>query len=719
MNKKLSRLLEPGIGVYFLVLLLFVGAAVWCKQYYVAAAEGLVVVLLFVHNRMASGRRKKALMSYIQSTTDSLGTAFKTGSPFPMAVIKMNDSEIVWGNPSFYRVSGLKDSFLNQKMQDVVPRFSTRWLTEGRTECPQDVELQGRRYRVYGNLIRSEDEHASLLLATLYLADMTEMFNVRDEYVRTRPIVTVILVDNYDELTNNLPDSAISSLDAKINDRISSWCKDLGGLLRKVERNRYLLIFEAKDLPRLQEGKFSILDDIRAITNPSGVAATLSIGIGKDGASFQENYNFANLSIEMALSRGGDQAVIKDKYNFNFFGGRTKETERRTKVKARVIASSLTELISQSSQVFLMGHRMADLDALGAAMGLVCICRKRGRPVRIVLDLENNAAKSLLLALQEHPEYDNLFLSGEDALLAADGRSLLIVVDTNRPDQVESRALLESVNRVAVIDHHRRAADYIEQVVLNLHEPFASSASELVTEILQYAVEPKEIRTMEAQALLESVNRVAVIDHHRRAADYIEQVVLNLHEPFASSASELVTEILQYAVEPKEIRTMEAQALLAGIVLDTKNFSVRTGSRTFEAAAFLRRAGADTVDVKKLFQNDLDDTIARYQIVQAARLYRNEIAIAALEYATTRTLAAQAADELLNIKGILTSFVLYPDGERVVISARSIGEANVQVILEPLGGGGNAATAGAQIPDKSVREVLTELVASIDKFYEG
>ena len=658
-NKKLSRLLEPGMGLYFLVLLLFVGVAVWVKQYYVAGAELLVILLLFVHNRVASGRRKKALLHYIQSTTDSLGTAFKTGSPFPMAVIKMSDSEIIWGNASFYQISGLRDSFLHQKMEDVVPRFSTRWLTEGRTECPQDIELQGRRYRVYGNLIRSEDEHASLLLATLYLADMTEMFNVRDEYIRTRPIVTVILVDNYDELTNNLPDSAISSLDARINDRISSWCENLGGLLRKFERNRYLLIFESKDLPRLQEGKFSILDDIRAITNPSGVAATLSIGIGKDGSSFQENYAFANLSIEMALSRGGDQAVIKDRYNFNFFGGRTKETERRTKVKARVIASSLNELITQSSQVFIMGHRMADLDALGAAMGLVCICRKRARPVHIVLDQEKNAAKALLTVLQDYPEYDNLFVSGEDALLAADSKTLLIVVDTNRPDQVESLALLESVNRVAVIDHHRRAADYIEQVVLNLHEPFASSASELVTEILQYAV------------------------------------------------------------EPKEIRIMEAQALLAGLVLDTKNFSVRTGSRTFEAAAFLRRAGADTVDVKKLFQNDLDDTIARYQIVQAARLYRNEIAIAALEYQATRTLVAQAADELLNIKGILTSFVLYQDGDRVVISARSIGEANVQVILEPLGGGGNAATAGAQVPGKSVREVLAELVASIDKFYEG
>ena len=533
MNKKLSRLLEPGMGLYFAALLLFAGVSLALRQYTVAAAELALTVGLFVYNRIASGRRKKSLMNYIQSTTDSLGTAFKSGSPFPMAVIKMSDSEIVWANESFYRVSGLRDSFLHQKLEDVMPRFSTRWLTEGRSECPQDVEIQGRRYRVYGNLIRSDDEHASLLLATLYLTDMTEMFQVRDEFVRTRPIVTVILVDNYDELTNNLPDSAISSLDARINDRISDWCKDLGGLLRKYERNRYLLVFEAKDLPRLQEGKFSLLDEIRTITNPSGVAATLSIGIGKDGSSFQENFSFASLSIEMALSRGGDQVVIKDRYNFSFFGGRTKETERRTKVKARVIASSLTELINQSSMIFVMGHRMADLDALGAAMGLVTICRKRGKTVKVVLDQEVNAAQSLLERLRDDPEYDGLFLSGEDALLAADSRSLLIVVDTNRPDQVESKALLESINRVAVIDHHRRAADYIDQVVLSLHETFASSASELVSEILQYAV------------------------------------------------------------EPKDIRPMEAQALLAGIVLDTKNFSVRTGSRTFEAAAFLRHGGRE------------------------------------------------------------------------------------------------------------------------------
>ena len=657
MNKKVSRLLEPGMWLYFVILFSFAGISIALKQYYVAGLELAVTVLLLVYNRVASGKRKKALMTYVQSTTDSLGTAFKTGSPFPMAVIKMSDSEIVWANPSFYKVSGLRDSFLHQKMEDVVPNFSTRWLSEGHNECPQDVVIDGRRYKVFGNLIRSEDEHASLLLANLYLVDMTEMFHVRDEYIRSRPIVAVILVDNYDELTNNLPDSAISSLDAKINDRIGAWCGDCRGLLRKYERNRYLFLFEAKDLPRLQEGKFSILDEIRTITNPSGVAATLSIGFGKDGANFEENFTFASLSIEMALSRGGDQVVIKDRYNFNFFGGRTKEMERRTKVKARVIANSLTELINQSSHVFIMGHKMADLDALGAAMGLVTICRKQNKPVHVVLDVKNNAVGPLLELLAEQPEYDGLFLPGEEALLQADNKSLLMVVDTNRPDQVENRALLESISRVAVIDHHRRAADYIEQVVLNLHEPFASSASELVCEILQYAV------------------------------------------------------------EPKDIRPMEARALLAGIVLDTKNFSVRTGSRTFEAAAFLRRAGADTVDVKKLFQNDLDSTVSRYQIVQAARLYRNEIAIAALDYTVTRPLAAQAADELLNIRGITASFVLFPDGNRTIISARSIGEANVQVILEALGGGGNAATAGAQIEDKAVRDVLTELVASIDKFY--
>ena len=639
-------------------MLLFPLAAVLLKQYLLAAGSLLVILIVFLLTRLFQIRRRRALMDYVQSATDAAGISVHAGSPFPMAVIKLPEGEIVWGNAGFYEISGLSDSVRCQTVEAVIPGFTTTWLREGRTELPGDQLIGARRYRIYGNYVRGEDPETTVRLATIFFADMTEMFNVRDEFLRTRPIVSIILVDNYDEMTNHLPDAAVSKLDAQLNEIIGSWTKGLSAICRKIERNRYLLIFESRDLQTLQEGKFSILESIRTVTNPSGVAATISLGIGKDGASFEENYNFATLSIEMALSRGGDQAVIKDRFNFTFYGGHTREAERNTRVKARVVAGSLSELISQSSEVYVMGHRMADLDALGAAVGISCLCRKHGKTARIVLDMQNNAAESLISLLKASESFTGSFVSGQDALVEADNRSLLIVVDTNRPEQVESKELLDSIARVAVIDHHRRAADYIEQYVLNLHEPFASSASELVSEILQYAV------------------------------------------------------------NPKDVSPLEAQALLAGIVLDTKNFSVRTGSRTFESAAFLRRAGADPVEVKKLFQNDLDSTLTRYKAIQAARLYKNEIAIAALDFTVSRTIAAQAADELLNIAGILTSFVLYPAGDQVIISARSIGTGNVQMILEPLGGGGNAATAGAQIRGKSVREVLTQLVDSIDRFYE-
>ena len=657
MKKPVGRLLYPNTGWYFAAMLLFTAAAAAVGQYILAGGALFVTLIMFIISRARLSRRKRQLMSYVQTATDSVGISVHAGSAFPMAVIRLPENEIIWGNPSFFTITGLSDTACYQTLDAVIPGFSTSWLREGRSELPGDQIIGGRRYRIYGNYVKSEDDATTVQLATIYFADMTEMFNVRDEFLRTRPIVSIILIDNYDELTANLSDSAISTLDAQLNDVVANWTAGLEALCRKIERNRYLLIFESKDLARLQDGRFSILEDVRHVTTSGGMSATISLGIGKDGASFEEDYNFATLSIEMALSRGGDQAVIKDRYNFSFYGGRTKEAERHTKVKSRVVAGSLSELIAQSSEVFIMGHRMADLDAVGAAVGLVSLCRKKGKRARIVLDLKNNAAGALIRELRALPEYAGVFISGDDALVEADNRSLLIVVDTNRPDQVESKALLEAVPRVAVIDHHRRAADYI--------------------------------------------------DH----------AVLSLHEPFSSSAAELVTELLQYAVEPRDIRPLEAQALLAGIVLDTKNFNVRTGSRTFEAAAFLRRTGADTVDVKKLFQSDLDSTIARYQIVQAAKLYRDEIAIAAVEHTTTRTIASQAADELLSISGILTSFVLYPDGNQVVICARSIGTCNVQVVLEPLGGGGNAASAGAQIKNAQLPDVLEKLVASIDKFY--
>ena len=380
--------------------------------------------------------------------------------------------------------------------------------------------------------------------------------------------------------------------------------------------------------------------------------------MGVDGADFEEGYSFAALGIEMALSRGGDQAVIKDRFNFDFYGGRSKETEYRSKVRSRVTANSIMELIAQSDHVFIMGHRNADLDSLGAAVGINCLCRKKGKKASIVIDVNNNACSRLLDELRNVPEYRDVFISGQDALLDCDNKSILIVVDTNRPDQVEF------------------------------------------------------------QPLLEAISKVCVVDHHRRAADYINPVVVNLHETYASSASELVTELVSYAVESRDVLPIEAKSLMAGICLDTKFFNVRTGERTFEAAAVLRRMGADTTEVKLLLQNDFHDTLEKYQIIKEAKLYRDDLAIAALEQTTNRILAAQAADELLNISGITASFVLYPDGDVTIISARSIGTANVQMILEPLGGGGNAATAGAQMQGVSVKDALDKLIASIDAFYE-
>ena len=659
MNKKLSRLIQPGMALYFIILVLFAAAA-WFWQWDLKLLAGIelgVTVIVYSYFKISTASRRRSISSYIQAATDTLETAARGDMPFPIALVKLNDGEIVWNNDSFAEMTGIKDTLLARRITDIFPAMSSDWLIAGKQEAPQDVRLGSRRYRVMGNVVQQADKRSGTLLGTLYFVDMTDLLHVKDEYLRSRPIVSIILIDNYDDITNNLPDSAISGIDASIYNCVRSWADSVGGLLRKIERNRYLFLMEAKDLSKVVEEKFALLDSVRSVTNPAGIAATISMGIGKDGESFAEDYNFAALSIEMALSRGGDQAVIKDRYNFTFYGGHNKQTERRTKVKSRVMASSLGELVMQSGQIYIMGHKNADLDAMGAAAGVACFCRKKGKQAKIIFNSEVNAAGNLIELLKQEPAYENLFISGQDALVEADPKSLLIVVDTNRPNQVECLELLESIQRVCVIDHHRRAADYIEQVVLNFHEPSASSASELVTELLQYSV------------------------------------------------------------ETRDILPVEAKALLAGIVLDTKNFAVRTGARTFEAAAYLRSIGADPVEVKKLFKNDLASTLSRYKIVQAAKQYRKDIAVAPIDYTVSRTIAAQAADELLNISGIETSFVLYPQGDQVIISARSIGDANVQMILEPLGGGGNAATAGAQISDKTVREVLDDLVNSIDRYY--
>ena len=657
MNRKLGRMLRPGMGMYFVVMALFCAAALLTQQFWLAAAESAVTLLVFMLYVLNRRNRDREIQKQLEEYTNTLESTSQGESPLPAVLVRLGDGGIIWANHRFSELTGYADTMMEQNLDEVMPGFSTDWLASGKTECPRDVTLGNSRYRVYGTTRRAEDVRGTML-GVLYFSDLTELYQIRDEYIRSRPVVSIILIDNYEELTKNLTESAISTMNAKLNETITQWTEGYKGLLRKLERNRFLFIFEKRDLHDAIENKFSLLEDIHEIASPTGLPASISIGMGVDAETFEEGYNFAALSIEMALSRGGDQAVVKDRFNFTFYGGRNKEADYRSKVRSRVTANSLMELIGQSEHVFIMGHKNADLDAVGAAVGICCLCRKKGRKANVVIDLEKNASQKLLEEIRMQPEYKDTFISGQDALLMADNRSILIVVDTNRPDQVEYKPLLEAITRICVVDHHRRAADYITPVVVNLHEPYASSTAELVTEILLYAV------------------------------------------------------------EQKDVLPIEAKSLLAGICLDTKFFNVRTGERTFEAAAALRRMGADTTEVKKLLQNDFQDTMAKYQIIKSSRLYKDEIAIAALNTPTTRVLAAQAADELLNISGITASFVMYPDNDQIIISARSIGKANVQMILEPLGGGGNTATAGAQMKNIDVKDALDQLVASIDKYYE-
>ena len=659
MNRKLARLLQPSFQLYFVCLVLFALISAFFSIP-LAVVELAAILALAVYSRQHTNRCRREIARYLENVTGTVDTATKdtmANSPLPMIIFRPESDDIIWTNDRFLQLTGEREHLFDAKLSALIPGFDSRWLMEGKTECPTEVEYGSRRFLVFGHLVRTGGRSGGFL-ATTYWVDVTEFSLIRDQYQATRPVAAVLLLDNYDELMKNLTENQRSALVSEIDARLDEWVAESGGMLRRYQRERYLFVFDEQYLAKFIENKFDILDAIHQVVNPSGINATLSIGVGKDGETYRELFQFANLSIDMALSRGGDQAVIRNKFTFEFYGGRSKETEKRTKVKSRVMANALSALVSDSSQVFIMGHRSPDNDCIGAAAGVCALCRKNGVPVHIIKEAAPPPAQELIDRLSPLPEYQDCFLTAQEALLIADSRSLAVVVDTNRPDQVQ------------------------------------------------------------AAELLESCNRVAVIDHHRRAATYIEGAALNYHEPYASSASEMVTELLQYIVEPNQILRSEAEALLAGIVLDTKNFTMRTGGRTFEAAAFLRRSGADTAEVKKLYQNDLADTVAKYALIQNAQLYRDHIALAVSRQPVGRIIAAQAADELLNIMGIDTSFVIAPEGDKVNLSARSMGDTNVQVILEKLGGGGNAAAAGGQVSGKSVDEVAQELKEAIDQYFE-
>lgn len=659
MNKNLQRLTEPGGRLYLIFLVLFAAAALFFKMYELAVAEGVIILILMIYSFFSRRRRAKQLESYIESVTYDTENAKNNtlmNFPLPIAAFRLDDSRIIWGNEMFFAMSGSNGTRLDARVSDLVPEFNGKWLLEGKTQYPSLLTVNGRKYQIHGNIIRSEDGDDSAFMGITYWVDMTEYDDIRMEYENSRPVACVLVIDNMDELVKNQPDRIKNDIRDAIEDKLNKWCEDNRAIIRRYERDRYLILFENRCLEQLKAEKFSIIQEVHQVESPTGIDASISLGLGVDAPSLSEALQYATVAIELALSRGGDQAVIKNRLSFEFFGGRGNEVEKRTKVKSRVMANTLAELVRDSSKVLVMGHKFADLDSVGGAVGVCALARLLGVKANIVIDLNKNYSGALIEMVRRQPEYHDTFISPQEAMLRADGRTLLVVVDTNRPEQVEDADLLMACNRVAVIDHHRVAATYI----------------------------------------------------HNAALGFIE--------PYASSVGELMTEVLQEVVDQNDILRCEAEALLAGIVLDTKSFTIRTGERTFDAAAYLRRAGADTTDVKKLLQTDMDDTVAKYKILQSAKLYR-DLAIAVPEEPQNRVVAASAADELLNISGVDASIVVAPDGNGgSFASARSIGELNVQLIMEKVGGGGNRSAAAAQFAGTDVNTAVKRIYAAIDDY---
>lgn len=659
-HKALSHLTETGFRVFFAACLVF-AVLTGLFNVWLSLAEIAVVLGLYLYLHAGTNRRKNEVLAYLDHVTNGVDSASRRtmiSSPLPIVIFRPDTDDIIWSNDRFLHLTGDRDHLFETKLSSLVPAFQTQWLLDGDHVCGEPVQIGDRQYLVYGNLVAISDDLAGEFLATTYWVDVTEYALTAAKFHATRPILMILQVDNYEDLSKGLDESERSVLRTQINNLLTDWLEPAQGMICRYDRDHYLFLMESGSLQDFQRRKFSILEEIRQVQSPNGVAATLSIGVGQGAETPKQLHEYASLALDMALSRGGDQVVIKDGTDFSFIGGRSKETERRTKVKSRVVATVLAEILDVTEQVIVMGHKFPDLDVLGAAVGVVAMARKQNVPVNIIQAPSPYPAEAMAKRLSVLPEYKNLFIPAEQARHLAGPNATVVVVDTNRPEQTQ------------------------------------------------------------APELLTSGAKIVVIDHHRRAASYIEKPSLSFQDPYASSASELVTELVQYNLDSGDLMRLEAEALLSGIVLDTKAFTMRTGSRTFETAAFLRKTGADTTEVKKFFQNNLEDTVTKFHIIQRAQTYRKTMAITWTDQKVGRAIAGQAADELLNIAGIDASFVLFPEDGQTYLSTRSSSNVNVQVISEMLGGGGNAATAGAQFPGKTVEEVLPLVKEAIDQYFE-
>ena len=656
--------------LYLTIVLILMDVAMYAQDIQMGAEFSGFIVLYVIIVLISNRRNRPLLINELVNFATQYGTVQKqllNDFEIPYALLDYN-SRFLWMNEKFTEITG-KDKNYHKSVTTVFPSLTKDILQKSEAVGSINVMLDDRNYRIsmkriYFDSVTRDSAIVAIndtdeYLTAIYLFDETELNRYIRENEEQKLVAGLIYIDNYEEALDSIEDVKRSLLIALVDRKVNKYFTEIDALVRKIEKDKYFVVFKYKYLEQLSADKFKLIEDVKSIKVGNEMAITLSIGVGAGGVSYTQNYEYARMGIDLALGRGGDQVVVKEGEEVTYYGGKAKQVERNTRVKARVKAHALREIIESREHVVIMGHTISDVDSLGAAIGVYCAARVLGKKAQIVLNEVTTSLRPLVECFTEEKGYPaDLFIKNEEALLITNKNTLVMVVDTNRPSYTECPELLNRTDTICVFDHHRQNSEVIENPVLSYIEPYASSACEMIAEVLQY---------------------------------FSENIKL----------------------EPSE-----ADCIYAGILIDTNNFMTKTGVRTFEAAAYLRRAGAEVTRVRKMLRNDMAAYKARAEAVRHAEVYRGAFAISvcpADNIESPTIVGAQAANELLNIVGIKASFVLTEYQGKIYISSRSIDEINVQLIMERVGGGGHLNVAGAQLTNCTIQEAKQMIQDTIDE----
>lgn len=654
-NKKVLDKIVSKTKIYLVIIaILFIILCIYNIGYIIPSV--IIYGLIVIYAYWTNNKGQEELSEHIKNLTFSLDKVAKialVNSPFPLVIAETNGN-LIFRNTKFNEEFANVDinNYLKDILDDVKAEIKNN---EKKEKITDEIQIDKKTYKIYGEYMPLKDEY----VITIYFVDNTKLVNLEKNINDKDLYIGLIMIDNYDDIVQRINDEDKPQIMAKVEKNIYDWASNFNGLVLKAERDSFVCIFERKDVKDIEDKKFEILDSIKEDFETEKMQFTLSIAMSNEGKSNYEKYKSAQAALDIVLGRGGDQAVVREDEKYQFFGGRTQEVEKRTKVKARIVAHALEELILESKDVIIMGHSNSDIDCIGSGIGIYKLAKTLGKEAFIVNETYGTSLENFIQVLKNEEDYKEAIIDKNEALSKISQDTLLIIVDTHKKTYVEVPELLDKTQKVVVIDHHRRSTDYIENATLTFQEVYASSAAELVTEIIEYA---------EANI---------------------------------------------------ELTEFEAEALYAGIMMDTKAFTFKTGVRTFEAAAYLRKSGVDIIKVKKWFQSDLETYNLISKVVEDAEIIRNTIAISIYKgEKDTGIMCAKSADELLTISNITASFVLGKVNNKVCISGRSVGDINVQIILEKLGGGGHITLAGAQMEDKTIEDAKKQLIEKINEYFD-